>query len=88
MRLTVSDLGSVQSTDAYATAVGVPSNFQPVAGQKFLRIAPGDVAHSAVPYRALARDSASQSGVQMPPIATHVPDMAGVALVDAWITTM
>jgi hypothetical protein len=88
MRLTVSELGSVQSTDTHATAVGVASNFQPVAGEKFFRIATGDVAHSAVPYRALARDNASHAGVQMPPIGTHVPDMAGVALVQAWIHAM
>jgi hypothetical protein len=88
LRLSVSQLGSVNDTDTYVTAVGVPSTFQPTLGAGLLRIKPGDVAHSAIPYRALARDDASQSGVQMPPIGTHVPDMAGVALVDAWINAM
>jgi hypothetical protein len=85
MRLTAGALGGVQETDTYATAVGVPSRFQPNPGAGFLRIKPGDVAHSAIAYRALARDDVSRRGAQMPPIATHVPDMAGVALVHAWI---
>jgi hypothetical protein len=83
--LTSDKLGSVQATDTYSTAVGVPSGFQSYAGAGLLRVKPHDVAHSAIPYRALARDNATQTGAQMPPIGTHVPDMAGVALVDAWI---
>jgi hypothetical protein len=88
MRLTSDRLDAVHDTDTYTTAVGVPSGFQPAAGATFARIAPRDVPHSAVPYRALARDNATQAGVQMPPIVSHVPDMAGVALVQAWINAM
>ena len=87
MRLTVGDLASVEATDTYVTAVGVTSGFQPSgaeAGDPFLRIKPDDVAHSAIPYRAASREP----GVQMPPIATHVPDPAGVALLDTWIEGM
>ncbi len=88
LRLTTGGLSSVQSTDTYTTAVGVPSGFQPAPGAGFLRITPGDSAHSAIPYRDLARDTASQTGVQMPPIATHVPDVAGVTMVTTWIDGM
>jgi hypothetical protein len=88
MRLTSDRLDAVHDTDTYTTTVGVPSGFQPAAGATFARIAPRDVAHSTVPYRALSRDNATQAGAQMPPIVTHVPDMAGVALVQAWINAM
>jgi hypothetical protein len=88
MRLSTAQLGSVRDTDAFSTAVGVASAFQPSGHQDFLLIKPGDSGHSAIPYRAKARDDVSGPGVQMPPIGTHVPDVAGVAALDAWIDAM
>ena len=79
MRLTSEAMQTVEGSDVYLTAVNVPSGFQPIPGESFLRVAPGDVAHSAIPYRAGRRDSSSVSGVQMPPIGTHVVDAQGVA---------
>jgi hypothetical protein len=81
-------MDTVESTDTYATAVHVVSGFQPIAGQTFFRIAPGDVAHSAIPYRASRRDTPEESGIQMPPIGTHLVDTAGMALLDSWISGM
>ena len=88
MRLTVDTLGSVQATDTYATAVGqsLVSWSAPDAG--FLRVKPGDEAHSALVFRALSRDSAHHTGDQMPPLATRVPDFAGVSSVSNWIHGM
>ena len=88
MRLTSEAMQTVEGSDVYLTAVNVPSGFQPIPGESFLRVAPGDVAHSAIPYRAGRRDSSSVSGVQMPPIGTHVVDAQGVATLEAWIASM
>jgi len=89
LRLRIADLGSVQSTDAWKTAVGMPSNFQPDNGSMMLLIAPGNVANSAIYFRNSHRD-APDSGTryQMPPIDTHVVPADGVALVAAWIQSM
>jgi hypothetical protein len=87
MRLDVATLGSVQATDAWQTAVGQPSGFQPSPDAGFSRIAPGDVAHSAIPFRDGTRDDQGQS-FQMPPIDTHLVDTADVAAVKAWIAAM
>jgi hypothetical protein len=87
MRLTTDKLGSVQATDTYRTAVGVPSQFQPPGESGFLRIKPRDVAHSAIPYRDSTRD-ANDEEIQMPPIDTHSIDVAGVQIVKDWIAGM
>ena len=84
MRLDVAKLASVTGTDTYATAVNVPSTFQPTPGAGFLRIKPRDNAHSCIPYR----DGTRVKGEQMPPMATHIVDTAGLALVKSWIDAM
>jgi hypothetical protein len=88
MRLTTNTLTSVEQTDTYATAVGVRSGFQPQPGATFSRIAPGDADHSSIPYRALARDSETDNGSQMPPLGSHVPDLRDVATLRTWINAM
>jgi hypothetical protein len=77
--LTVADL------DAFKTAVNVPA---PAAGPEFMRIAPGDPAHSGIAYLMGRRVSADVGGLQMPLIDTHVVDQAGVAAVTAWIQAL
>jgi hypothetical protein len=84
MRLVVGKLGSVTVTDTYATSVNVRSNFQTSASSNLMRIAPGNVAGSAIPFRDGFRDDQGQ-GWQMPPIITHEPDTAAVAAVQAWV---
>jgi hypothetical protein len=88
MRLGVSQLPSVEATDTYRTAVNVVSGFQPIAGETFDRIAPGDVARSAIVYRASRRDTPQSQGVQMPPLGTNLVDAEGVALLDTWVQGM
>ncbi len=89
LRLQIADLGSVQSTDTWKTAVGMPSNFQPDSSSMMLLIAPSDIADSAVYFRAAHRD-APDAGTryQMPPVETHVVPTDGVALLAAWIQSM
>jgi hypothetical protein len=89
MRLEVAQLapGTVQATDTYQTSVGQPSSFQPGPDAGLLRIAPGDVAHSAIPFRDGTRDDQGQD-FQMPPIDTHVVDATDVAQVKAWIAAL
>ncbi|HZU84292.1 MAG TPA: hypothetical protein VE987_15285 [Polyangiaceae bacterium] len=89
LRLGIADLASVQTTDAWKTAVGQPSGFQPDSQSMMLLIAPGDVANSAIYFRDSHRD-APDAGTkyQMPPIDTHVVPADGVALVAAWIQSM
>jgi hypothetical protein len=89
LRLQVADLGSVQSTDAWLTAVGKPSTFQPTGAGGMLLIAPGDIGTSAIYFRISHRD-APDSGTryQMPPVDTHVVSSDGPALVAAWIQSM
>jgi hypothetical protein len=89
MRLTTDGLATVQDTDTFKTAVGVASSFQPSATANLQRIAPGDPAHSAIPFRDSARAAqGSPIGWQMPPIATNVPDVADVDTVKAWIQSL
>jgi len=84
MRLEVASMATVQATDTWQTAVGQPSGFQPAPDAGLLRIAPGDLAHSAIYFRDSFRDDQGQD-FQMPPVDTHVVPDAGVALVAAWI---
>jgi hypothetical protein len=88
MRLDAAKLGSVQATDTYATAVNVPSTFQPSPGAGFLRIKPKDSAHSCIPYRDGLRDPSPGDHLQMPPLATHVVDTSGLGLVMSWIDSL
>ncbi len=84
MRLDVARMATVRTTDTYSTSVNVPSTYQPTPGAGFLRIKPRDNAHSAIPYR----DGSRVKGVQMPPMATHLVDTAGLALTKSWIDSM
>ena len=89
LRLEVADLGSVQTTDAWKTAVGKPSDFQPSSDSAMLLIAPGDIDNSAIYFRDSHRDApGSGTNYQMPPVDTHVVPSDGVALVAAWIQSM
>jgi hypothetical protein len=57
----------------------------PVDGRgAFLRLAPGDVAHSMIAWRTGRRDGTTQ----MPPIATHVVDLRDMNLLDAWVAAL
>ncbi|WP_241759169.1 hypothetical protein [Pyxidicoccus parkwayensis] len=86
LRLEVAELGSVAATDTANTAVGVKSLFQTsgLFGGASFRVAPGDVKHSTLLHRMAQRGNA----VQMPPLATHVLDERGLALIQRWIEAM
>jgi hypothetical protein len=73
----------VAHLDTYTTAVDVLSNLTP-GGMQYPRIAPGDAGASLMPLMDLARGDASIFE-PMPPLVSHEPDDAGVALVQAWI---
>ncbi len=86
MRLSATDAfadGGVAQTPTYLTAVGVaPTIFATeFADAGWHRITSGDVDHSEIPTVDGHRGTADQ----MPPIATHVVDDAGVGLVSTWI---
>jgi hypothetical protein len=75
--------------DLFKTAINVPSIYQPVGTKAlFYRIRPGDPARSSIHHRMNRRDTQSGMSGQMPPLATHKIDAAGVALVEAWIAGM
>jgi hypothetical protein len=78
--------GQVGQLDTYATAVNVTAHLVP-NGTQYMRIAPGNSTQSLVPLFDLSRD-ASTGFSPMPPIVSHVPDTAGVALVTAWIDAL
>lgn len=87
LKLSFEELASgaaVTSLGAYTTTHGVAATI-PASG--YFRIAPGDVAHSAVHYLANHRDNTSAIG-QMPPIDSHRVDPTGVGYLGAWITSM
>ena len=77
----------VAGLDAYATAVKVTANLQP-NGLSYARIAPGDAAHSLVSLMASSRDVDAGGFKPMPPIVSHVPDDAGMTMVNAWIDAL
>lgn len=79
---------SARQTDAWTTAYQVPSRFAP-GGQTgdaggWWRIAPGDVAHSTLAWRASRRDGTTQ----MPPIATHRVDQDDMKMLSDWIAAL
>jgi hypothetical protein len=78
--------GTVQQTDTWATAWKVPSNLTPYGNDAggFWRIAPGNVAHSSIPWTVGRRDGVAQ----MPPLATHLVDQNNAALLSSWIASM
>jgi hypothetical protein len=93
MRLSANDAfadagaGAVPVTPTYTTAVGVaPTIFAaqfPVGGG-YHRITAGNVSLSEIPLV----DGVRGVAYQMPPLATHVVDDAGVGLVSTWITAL
>ncbi len=86
LKLEVGRLGAVTETSAYQTGVGVESYIaDPLRPDRYLMlIAPGAPEQSAVVYR----DAQRGSEMQMPPLATHTVDDAGVAAVKAWIRSL
>jgi hypothetical protein len=78
--------GQVAHLDTYTTAVNVLSIVTP-GGVEYARIAPGDAGASLMPLMDLARGDASIFN-PMPPLVSHIPDEAGVALVQAWIQAL
>ncbi|MEO6572201.1 MAG: hypothetical protein ABIP89_00080, partial [Polyangiaceae bacterium] len=84
MRLNAAQLSTVTGTDTYTTAVNVASTYQPTPDAGLLRIKPADPAHSCVHYR----DGSRVPSEQMPPLGTHIVDVAGLQLVDNWINTL
>jgi hypothetical protein len=87
LKLVVGQAGALpttaQQTDTWVTSYKVPSRLTPygIDAGGFWRIAPRDVAHSAIPWTASRRDSV----VQMPPLATHLVDENGVQMLKSWI---
>ncbi len=74
---------SVDDQPTMRTAVGIRSKFQ-IRGlppDHSLRLAPGDLTHSAILVRMRSRDGMSQ----MPPLGSKVVDADAVALISAWI---
>ena len=92
MRLSVAGndggAGDVSETDTFATAVGQPLQVGGVyaanaAYNGFSRITPGSAGTSLVPALAGLRGSG-----QMPPVASHQVDTAGVAALEDWINSL
>jgi hypothetical protein len=80
---------SIAETQAFATAVNVASVFVPAADPSDdYRIRPTDVTRSTVVYRMSVRNGLTGGGEQMPPIATHEVDTAGVAAISTWVDSM
>ncbi len=86
MRLDVATLAAgVEGTNAYRTAVNVPSNFSAPNGAH-VRIAAGEPDASTLVFRASYRDRSGQ--YQMPPLGTHSVDPQGVATLRAWVGSL
>jgi hypothetical protein len=66
--------------------VGVTPDLEPFRGRGWKRITPNDPfvgdGLSLLPYRDGKRN---ETGIQMPPIATSIPDLANDAMVKDWI---
>jgi hypothetical protein len=82
-------VGPVSGLDTYTTSVGQSAN-QALNGITGYRIDPGHASDSIVSLLSANRcvDDAGVGCVQMPTIVTHVPDDAGLALVNAWINAL
>lgn len=72
------------------TAANKTSGFQPmgVDGGTYYIIRPGDPSRSSMIYRMSRRDTDGGTVEQMPPIATHRVDDAGVGIVETWIRSL
>jgi hypothetical protein len=77
----------VAALDTYVSTVNVPGTLQPF-GRSYERVAPGDAGASLVPLMAASRQADGGGFIPMPPIVSHIPDDAGVALVNAWIDAL
>ncbi len=79
-------LGGLKETSTWKTAVGVAVDLEPFRTRGWKRITPNDPfvgdGLSLLPYRDGKRN---EEGLQMPPIATSIPDLADDALVKDWI---
>jgi hypothetical protein len=87
MRLDVTTLGSVQTTDAWRTGMNVAAYFAVPAVEQAKIFAPCSPQASAAYYRMSVRDGVNTPyiGSQMPPIASHLSDPNGLAIVAAWL---
>jgi hypothetical protein len=74
---------TVQATGAFTTAVGVPTEKFTHAGITH-RITAGDPSSSCVSSRMSIRGTSDQ----MPMLGTKIVDPAGVAAVNAWISSL
>jgi hypothetical protein len=82
LRLAATDTNAA-ATELFGSTVGVP--LQQWLGHGFMdRIVAGDPDMSAIPYRMGQRTA----NMQMPPIATEVPDTDGIELVRLWIDSL
>jgi hypothetical protein len=86
------DAATPDTTDLWTNMVGVNTDVFPpgpkdcgVGGLKWQRVAPHDLACSAVYARMMARGS---GGVQMPPIASEHADTVMVDALAAWINSL
>ena len=78
-------LGAYEATNTYKTSVCQTSRFQsdpPPGG--WVRIVPKDLTKSLLPFRDGRRNDPF---IQMPPIASNIPDLEGVKLVQDWVMT-
>lgn len=79
--LAAPDLGAVEETAAYRTAVGQPTALDPLPGAPTTLIDPGSPTTSLLLYRMTARGE----DWSMPPLATEEVDSAGSTAVSCWI---
>jgi hypothetical protein len=77
-------VAKVVNQDIYAMCANVTSRLMP-NGHPYLRIAPGDSAQSLIPLVSLAREPDAGAFSAMPPLVSHVPDVADVRLIQNWI---
>jgi hypothetical protein len=81
-------VGPVTSLDTYTTTVGHAAS-QKYMGMTLNDIEPGHPDQSLAAVWAGTRCiDAGAACIQMPPIVTHVPDDAGLALINAWISAL
>jgi hypothetical protein len=94
MRLTATQLlgaTSATSLSAYVTGYCKASErVDPMSGGFYDYVAGASPTSSLASILAAARATPGTESVlnQMPPVVTHLPDTAGVALLDAWIAAL
>ena len=80
-------MGPVSGLDPYTRSVGVAAIQMP-NGMTIDRIDPGQADASLVSILAATRCDGGVGCIQMPPLVSHVPDDAGLALLNAWINAL